>query len=45
MSIRSGYSKFDQQRAIFEDKFMSTLTDDDISIDKVVNNINVQEIV
>lgn len=45
MSIRAGYSKFDQQRAIFQDKFMSTLTDDDISIDKVVNKLNVQEIV
>lgn len=45
MSIRAGYSKFNQQRAIFEDKFMSTLTDDDISIDKVVNKINVQEII
>lgn len=45
MSIRVGYSKFHQQRTIFEEKFMSTLTDDDISIDKVVNTIDVQEVV
>lgn len=45
MSIRTGYSKFNQQRSIFEYSFNSALKDDDISLDKVINKIDVQEIV